>query len=65
MENRLVIASRWGGLGWGKGSYGDKKATWEILVVLEMFNILIVIVDYSAYSDNKNYIEHIYTNEYK
>lgn len=43
MENRLVIASRWSRLGWGKSSYGDKKVTREILVVLEMVSILIVV----------------------
>lgn len=54
MENRLVEARSWGYIGLEKGGYGDKRATLEIFVVLELFSILIVVVGKGVYSDNTN-----------
>lgn len=60
MENLEVVDKSWKLIGLEEDGYDDKRPTWEILIVLELFSILIVVIDKWVYSDNKNYIGHIH-----
>lgn len=54
-EKLLVVSRSWGRVRVGGSEHGYKMATWEILVVMEMFYILTIQISIFNYSGSKCY----------